>query len=419
MSDRVHEFAGDWAMIEAQLPSGWREMAVEHGLVRPGSPPRSGAKVTDVAVPLRLVLFHVGTNTSLKTTAAIAYAAGVIDISSVALHKWVRKLGPYMASLLAASSKTASTFAAERWAGYDIIIVDATVVSRPGSDGTTARVHHALRLTTLASVQMDVTDETGGETFRRFNAKPDQLWIGDRGYANPPGIAGIKGRGADVLVRYNRGSLPLYDADGERLDVRSLLGKLRKPCRPREWAAWVAPGGNAAPISGRLVAVRLPDDKADEARARLRREQGSDLTKESLEMADFVVLYTTVPKARLTTEQILELYGLRWQVELHIKRDKSIAGLDQLPNFRPDTVYTWICAKMLLTQIARAIPTPDVAIPPSGGRKRATSGRTGAVSSVAAPKAAKPRGQSSRGAMARDDLRMARHLRRPSAHRVA
>lgn len=103
------------------------------------------------------------------------------------------------------------------------------------------------------------------------------------------------------------------------------------------------------PIRGRLCAVRLPPDKAEEARARLRKEQGNKVSKESLEAAAFVVLFTTVPVARLSTERIFELYSLRWQVELHIKRDKSIAGLDRLPNFRPDTIYTWICTKLLIT----------------------------------------------------------------------
>jgi IS4 transposase len=89
-----------------------------------------------------------------------------------------------------------------------------------------------------------------------------------------------------------------------------------------------------------LVAVRLPADKAKEARGRLRREQGSEVTAESLAMADFVVVFTTVPKDTLSAERVLELYRLRWQIELHIKRDKSIAGLNRLPNRRPDTVYT-------------------------------------------------------------------------------
>ena len=133
-------------------------------------------------------------------------------------------------------------------------------------------------------------------------------------------------------------------------------------------------------------------------------------------MAEFVVLFTTVPKDRLSGDQILELYGLRWQVELHIKRDKSIAGLDRLPNYRPDTIHTWICAKMLLTQIARAIPTPLVAIPPCGDR-RAVGPSTRRLSKVAPPKAQGASTQSHRRAVASDDARLARHLRSTSTHR--
>ena len=360
------DLAGDWPMIEAQLPSNWRELAKTHGVSARKLPPHLGAKVTDVIVPLRMVLHHVATNTSLKTTAAIAAAAGLIDISGVALHLWMRRFAPFLAAMLVALTDAAEHFAAECWAGFDILLVDATTVSRPGSKGTTARVHYALRLSNLHPVQIDVTDDKGGETYRRFArmARPGQLWIGDRGYANPPGIAAIKAKRADVLVRFNRGSLPLYDSAGIRIDVVEELSRdLTEPGVPRAWAAWVQPERGDR-IRGRLCAVRLPPDKVDEARARLRREQGGDLSAESLEMANFVAVFTTVSRARLSTERVMELYALRWQVELCIKRDKSIAGLDQLPNFRADTIRSWILAKMLLTQIARKIATPDVAIPP-------------------------------------------------------
>ena len=284
----------------------------------------------------------------------------------VASSLWERKLGPFFASLVADMAGTEREFAAGRWAGYDIVVVDASVVSRPGAEGTTARVHYALRLTTLHPVNVQVTDDRGGETFRRFDPQAGELWMGDRGYANPPGIAFVKSSDAEVLVRYNRGSLPLYDIEGKRLDVLAkLLAKLRKPGRVREWAVWVHPE-DCKPIGGRLVAVRLPVEKAEEARERLRREQGDEVTAESLAMADFVVVFTTVPKNRLSAERVLELYGLRWQIELHIKRDKSIAGLDRLPNRRPDTVYTWICAKLLLVQIARRMASSQMAIPPCG-----------------------------------------------------
>jgi hypothetical protein len=220
-----------------------------------------------------------------------------------------------------------------------------------------------LRLSTLRPVQIDITDDTGGETFRRFNAEPGQLWIGDRGYANPPGIAAIKASGAEVLVRYNRGSLPLFGLDGNGLDVLKMLGALKCPGKAEQCYAEVHPRKGES-IPGRLCALLLPPDKAEEARERARQEQGASVTAETLEAAQYVVVFTTVPLAMLNAELVLELYGLRWQVELHIKRDKSIAGLDKLPNFRKDTVYSWICAKMLLTQIARKIATSNVAIPP-------------------------------------------------------
>ena len=67
------------------------------------------------------------------------------------------------------------------------------------------------------------------------------------------------------------------------------------------------------------------------------------------------VVFTTVPTKRLSAHQIIELYRLRWQVELEFKRDKSIAGLDRLPNFRPDTIESWLLAKLLLQQVVRKL----------------------------------------------------------------
>lgn len=175
-------------MIEAQLPPDWRALAEQHGLVPKNLPPHLGAKITDISVPLRMILHHVGNNTSLKTTAAAAAAAGLTNISPVALHKWMRKMGGFLAALLGALTNAAKNFAAACWAGYEILIVDATSVARPGSQGTTARVHYALRLRDLQLISIEVTDDKGGETFRRFAnlMRADQLWMGDRGYANPP-----------------------------------------------------------------------------------------------------------------------------------------------------------------------------------------------------------------------------------------
>jgi len=229
-------------MIEAQLPAEWKAMATELKLVNPNPRPHLGAKITDISQVLRLVFFHVATNSSLRVTTAIAAAANIVSISAVALHLWMKKVGPYLAALLKQMTNAATTFSAERWAGYDLRVVDASVVTRPGACGTTARVHYALKLTTLEPEQIQVTDETGGETYRRFDARPGELWLGDRAYANPPGVAHLRDADADVLVRHNRGSLPLYDARGGRIDVLDKCRILKKADRAREWVAWVHHG---------------------------------------------------------------------------------------------------------------------------------------------------------------------------------
>jgi hypothetical protein len=332
-----------------------------------------GTKVTDISQVLRLVFYQVGSNCGLELATAAFAAAGILAISFVALHKWMKKLGPYLQHLLAQMVVAEhGIFAAERWAGYEVIACDASAVMRPGAKQTTARVHYALRMTDLRTVEVHVTDDKGGETMRRFHPEQGQLWVLDRGYANPPGIGHAVRCKADVLVRYNRGALPLYDVHGRSLDVRALVAKLRKVNRPREWAAWVQPtDGNGVErierIKGRLCAVRLPAAKAEEARERIQREQGADATQETLAMAEFVVVFTTVPRTSLACDLILVLYRARWQVELDFKRSKSITGLDRLPNFRPDTIESWISAKLLLHQVLRKLSSagPDGAFPPS------------------------------------------------------
>jgi hypothetical protein len=160
---------------------------------------------------------------------------------------------------------------------------------------------------------------------RRFSWSPGELAICDRGYANPPGVAWVVAHGADVLVRVNRGSLPLCNRDGVQLDVLATLRPLLVN-KPMEWKVQVehVEKGEHRVIEGRLVAVRLPKDKAEEARRRVRREHGNDATDEQLEAASFVALFTTAPRGRMPAKRCLQAYELRWQIELQFKRWKSL-----------------------------------------------------------------------------------------------
>lgn len=347
----------DWSRITALLPADWRELAAKHELCR-SMPSAQGerAKLKDPDVLLRLVLHHVATETALAQTTAQAHAADLVTVSPVALHKRMRSVAPWLAEMTARLTDSATTFAAERWGGLRLMATDATVGTRPGAMGTTARVHYRLDLATLAPQQTHVTDARGGEMLRRFSLAPGDVDLLDRVYCNPPDIAHARASDSHVIVRFNRGTLPLYDVRDRPLDIIPKVLRLTRPGRVRSWSVRVRT--EAGVVSGRLCAVRLGDEAAERARAWLRREQGSAATPEDLEWAQFLVVFTTVPAAVLSRELVMEAFRLRWQVELQIKRDKSVGGLDAIPNFRDDTIASWLCGKLLVQALARVLATP-------------------------------------------------------------
>ena len=273
----------------------------------------------------------------------------------------MKRLSGYLTVLLA-RMVDAAAFAPEACGGLHVIAGDATTVQRPGSKGTTARVHYALRLADMTPRHIEVTDEHGGETARRFRPEPGEVWLLDRAYANPPGVAAIRKPGAHIIVRYNRGTLPLYDKKGKRIDVMGLLRATRERDAVRQVRAFVHVNKDEV-IPGRLCWLRLPEEKAEGARRRAKREAEGACDAETLQAAEFVVVFTSV-LGELAASQVLQLYRARWQVELEFKRSKSLRELDRLPNFLPETIHSWICAKLLLQLIAVRVAAPADAFSP-------------------------------------------------------
>lgn len=367
----------DWDAIRRHLPADYRELAVKHGAIRTQY---DDARVTNADDLLRLVLVHVGANLPLRQTVALfAESTGPV-VSPNCLHKRMRKAAPYLQSLVSAMTSWTAECEPGRWNGYDLILVDGSSFSGRCPTGTDARIHAALRLSDLSIVHAHASDMSGGESLRRFQWQEGQLVIGDRGYCNAPGIVWAVEHGADVLVRLNRGAFPLEDERGNSIDVivwaRSLEdGEIaERPARGR-----CTLDGCVREVTGRLVATRLPADKIEEARKRVRKEQGAAVTEETLEMAAYLVLFTTAPKTRLPAARCIEAYRWRWQIELLFKRWKSICGYDRLPNERTDTVLSWLSAKILLGLIVERMAATAISPPeqsPRPPRRRAHGARS-------------------------------------------
>ena len=90
-----------------------------------------------------------------------------------------------------------------------------------------------------------------------------------------------------------------------------------------------------------------------------------------------------------------------------------------LPNFLPETIHSWICAKLLLQFIAVKIACPNVAFPPAGAY-------TNALPNAALPLYPLPPSPPSaasrtcgRRALVRCPANLGRSLRRPAAGAMA
>jgi hypothetical protein len=232
--------------------------------------------------------------------------------------------------------------------GYRVRAIDATTIQEQGATGTDWRVHYAINLSDLQCDFFELTDKTGGETFRRVPVRKGDLLLGDRAYATPPGIDHVVSKGGAILVRVNQKALPLYNSAGRRIALRSWL----KPLRIGEVAELPAfVRSKEREIPGRLIAVKRGRRSSRFARSHMRRRAQRSMTpvsREALILAGYVFVWTTIPSRVMKAVRVLDLYRIRWQIELAFKRMKSIMGLGQLPKLSESSSRAWIHGKLFI-----------------------------------------------------------------------
>ena len=197
--------------------------------------------------------------------------------------------------------------------------------------------------------------------------------LGCRAYGTPSGVAHVISTSADVLVRIALHMMPLYDKSGRKLSALRRVRGLAVGA-VRECPAWVHSGRQR--IAGRLIAVKRGRQAAELARKRLRRKakrKQRTLSDRALAAAGYVFVWTTVPGERLSAPDVLELYRVRWQIELAFKRMKSIMGLGHLPKWSDGSARAWIHGKLLTALLIERLLDEAEAFSPWGYRVVAAS----------------------------------------------
>ncbi len=234
---------------------------------------------------------------------------------------------------------------------YRFLLIDGTTTQAPGAKGVDYRIHVTIDLLTLEFVDLTITDKYIGESLNHYQLKARDIVIADRGYSRHPQIAESMSNGADVIVRVHMTSIQIRDLTLKKID---LVQELEKNEHKQIHSFEVVLTGSKSPqkCKGRIHALKLPEEKANIAKMKLRKNSrskyGREPTEESLYLRGWMMVFTSLTEEILPSESILALYRLRWQVELSIKRLKSLLGLDKLRARRNGAMASvWLYGKLL------------------------------------------------------------------------
>jgi hypothetical protein len=364
----------DWAVLAGLFPDDWEALGRTSGAV---TRLRGFRSLEDV---LRTLLLHVGCGWSLRETAVHAKLAGIAEVSDVTLLNRLRQSEPWLRQLceqLWVENGVALEPVLKDW---PVRLLDATTVKEPGKTGSQWRIHYSLRLPGMRCDHFELTPAKGkgtGEKLGRFEFHAGELILADAGYSNPPGIAAVVARQAELCVRLNPGSTPLLDQRGEPFPLLAKLRTLQGPGKISEWRVQVPHKEDR--IAARLCVVRKSEAAIERAHRRIARKQARQKirdTPEARELASYVMVLATLRTQDASTRQILECYRLRWQIELTFKRLKSIVQLGHVPKLDDASSRAWLYGKLFVALLTEKLARVGSAVSPWGYYLREEATRT-------------------------------------------
>ncbi len=274
---------------------------------------------------MHLVLMYCGIDMVLREVAG-NFALINEKISDTAIQKRLEACAPWLKMVLE-----------QMWfvdikkipGNFRIILIDGSSLSVPGAKGTSYRLHLAIDLVNLSIVHIEVTDKHIGEGLKHFKLLEGDVLVLDRGYNHPKEIIAVSSQGVLITLRLNPNSMRLYEVGGgKKINVSDELKKAKtdQVC----FKVWSADKTKDY-VEAWIHARRLPQSLRAEARRIYRlNSKSKNIKKETLMYAEWKMIFTTVSIDILDTDTVMELYSLRWQVELFIKRLKSLLDIDKL-----------------------------------------------------------------------------------------
>ncbi len=238
---------------------------------------------------LYLVLLYSIGDLSLREIAGVCTGSGK-PLTDEAVRQRLAVCPPWLERLLG-KLLPARVLPERAEAPWQLVICDGSQISGPGAQGSDYRWHVAYDPVAQRVQELHVSDVHTGESLTRFTWGPGMVVLGDRNFAKAPALFATRASGAQVVVRMTPQYLRLWDRGGMPFDLVAALQAAGTPAR---------------------VSFAL----------QVREEKSGQILP--------VWIHALQPPTELGAEDILELYRIRWQVELVIKRYKSLLAAAQV-----------------------------------------------------------------------------------------
>jgi Transposase DDE domain len=191
----------------------------------------------------------------------------------------------------------------------------------------------------LAGLDNEKTAEVAGKPLPK-----GALLLEDMGFFSGNRLQDYMDQGVYVLSRVPAWTA-FFDEKGRRLDLlkelRGVKGHyLDRPIRIL----------HNSKLEVRLLAVRVPEQEAEERRERVRREakqRGRPVSQKKLDLCEWNLLVTNAPAKLVGRWEAHGLRRVRWQIELVFKVFKSEGKIDETRSKCPHRVLCELYAKLL------------------------------------------------------------------------
>ena len=327
-------------------------------------------KIKSAADLLRLVMSYAVGGRSLRVMAAEAAARDIAELCDVSLLERFQRCGPWLMSMcegLLASRAAPRT-------GFEgrIRVIDGSRIEGPGK--SCWRLHLCYDVARQQVADFDLTTMKQGERLERVRLQPGDIAIFDRGYPKADSLRKVLQDGNDLLGRATWKSLNMRDANNRPLHWPTLLAQAAREGSVDMVVTVHRPRGRFEPLPLRLVILPKPADSAASSRKKAARAASKNqhrVDPRTLQAAGCLILITSLDATAFPPQRLGELYRVRWQIELAIKRMKTILRIDRLPAKDPDLARAWIAAHLLLALLIDDISAKLAESSPSAPTRQA------------------------------------------------